>query len=317
MDQRKLRLGISTCLLGEKVRYDGGHKQDKWITNTLGQFTTFIPICPEYECGMSIPRPPMHLEGTGENPRLVQTLSCLDLTKQMNDWIKPRIKKLKTKDLDGYIFKTKSPSCGLENIKIFSPNKKKTSSIGVGLFAKAFVKAFPLVPVADEERLIDPGYRGNFIERIFVMKRWRKLILQPRGLNHLMIFHTQHKLVIMSHSVSHFKKMEKLLAHAPKDGALLYLAYHQTLVEALRLHTTLKKHFKILQLAVSYCKSDLSPEEKKELLSILDQYKKDLVPLFIPITLINHYARKYKIKHLLEQYYLKPHPVELKLRNHV
>jgi len=306
LNQNKLRLGISTCLLGEKVRYDGGHKLDAWIKNTLGQFTTFVPVCPEFECGMSIPRPAMHLEGTKENPQLIQTLSKLNLTKQMKNWIKLQIKKLKSQDLDGYIFKTRSPSCGLSNIKIFSPLSKLVSTEGVGLYAKQFTQAFPFIPVTDEEKLHDPKYREHFIELIFIMKRWRELILQKKSLRNLMIFHTKHKLIIMSHSVSHSKEFEKILIKNPKDCAKLYQIYHQKLVEVLRLHTTIKKHGKVLQYALSYCKSHLTADEKKEIQSILDQYQNDVLPLMVPITRINLYAKKYQIEYLLEQYYFNP-----------
>ena len=306
VNQNKLRLGISTCLLGEKVRYDGGHKLDAWIKNTLGQFTTFVPVCPEFECGMSIPRPAMHLEGTKENPQLIQTHSKLNLTKQMKNWIKLQIKKLKSQDLDGYIFKTKSPSCGLNKIKIFSPSNKLISAAGVGLFAKQFTKSFPFIPVTDEEKLHNPKYREHFIELIFIMKRWRELILQKKSLRNLMIFHNKHKLVIMSHSVSHFKKIEKMLTNNPKDCSKLYQIYHPKLVEVLRLHTTTKKHFKVLQHTLSYCKPYLTADEKKELLSVLDQYHNDLLPLIVPIALIKHYAKKYQIEYLLEQYYFNP-----------
>ena len=304
--QKKLKLGISSCLLGKKVRYDGEHKLDEWIKNTLGQIATFTAACPEYECGMSIPRPPMHLEGTQDNPKLVQTLSKLDLTKQMNNWIKLQIKKLKSQDLDGYIFKSRSPSCGLRNIKIFSPTNKLSSSNGVGLFAKELTKVFPLLPIEDEERLHNPKYRENFIELILVMKRWRELNWQRKNLKNLLIFHTKHKLLIMSHSVSYCKEMEKLLTNNPKAYSMLYQIYHQLLVKALRLHTTTQKHFKVLKHAANYCKSNLSSDENKELLVILDKYKNDLLPLNIPIKLIYHYAKKYRLEYLLEQHYFNP-----------
>ncbi|OFZ45763.1 MAG: hypothetical protein A2381_15045 [Bdellovibrionales bacterium RIFOXYB1_FULL_37_110] len=315
-NQNQLRLGISACLLGAKVRYDGAHKLDKWIKNTLGQFATFIPICPELECKMSIPRPPMHLEGTRDNPHLIQTLAKLDLTKQMNSWIKPKIKELKYKNLDGYILKTRSPSCGLRDIKIFSPTGKLVSKTGTGLFAKAFLKAFPLLPVEDEDRLQDPKCRENFIERIFVMKRWRELLTHKKSLKALINFHTKHQLLMMSHSLPHYQKMGKLLASHRPDGLALYQSYQKNMLEALRLPTTTKKHFHVLQHAIGYFKSDLSSAEKKELLNILKQYKTDKLPLLVPITLINHYAKKLHKDYLLEQYYLNPHPKELKIKNH-
>ncbi|UCG14989.1 MAG: DUF523 domain-containing protein, partial [Deltaproteobacteria bacterium] len=170
--EKGIRLGISTCLLGENVRYDGGHKRDRFITDTLGQFVQFVPVCPEAECGLGIPRESMHLKGSPESPRLITTRTKIDHTDRMLAWARIRVRQLEKEDLCGFIFKSNSPSSGMERVRIYNeagmPEKK-----GVGIFARAFMDHFPLLPVEEEGRLHDVKLRENFIERIFALKRWR------------------------------------------------------------------------------------------------------------------------------------------------
>ena len=313
----KIRLGISACLLGEKVRFDGGHKWDRFITETLGKFVEFVPVCPEVECGLGIPREAMHLVAAPEGPRLVTVRTQVDYTELMLAWARKRVVELEQKDLCGFIFKSDSPSSGMERVKIYS-GKGGPAKTGVGMFAREFMQHFPLLPVEEEGRLHDPGLRENFLERLFSLKRWRDtLALGPKP-GHLVDFHTRHKLLIMSHSPKHYELLGKLVAQI-KGIPLpeLYEQYETQLMEALRLKTTIKKNVNVLLHVMGYFKKNLSPAEKEELLEIIDEYRKGYVPLIVPVTLLNHYVRKYDQYYLKDQYYLHPHPIELKLRNHV
>jgi len=310
----KIRLGISTCLLGEKVRYDGGHKWDHYLTDTLGQYVEYIPVCPEVECGFGIPREPFRLVGDARNPRLVTLRTNQDQTERMLNWAKRKIMELRRENLCGFIFKSGSPSSGMERVKVYGPNGIPTKN-GVGIFARVFMEHFPLFPVEDEGRLIDPKLRENFVERIFTLKRWRGT---GEGMRNLIAFHTRHKLLILSHSPKHYQMMGRLVAWAKEiSWKDLYREYERLLLEALSLKTTAKKNSNVLEHVMGYFKGQLSADEKKELREIIDLYRQGTVPLIVPITLLNHYVRKYDQPCLQDQYYLHPHPVELQLRNPV
>jgi len=313
----KIRLGISSCLLGEKVRYDGGQKLDHFITETLGKFVEFVPVCPEVECGLGIPREAMHLAAAPDGPRLVTVRTGVDHTERMRAWAQKRVMELEQEDLCGFIFKSDSPSSGMERVKIYS-GKGMADKTGVGIFAQEFMQHFPLLPVEEEGRLHDPGLRENFLESLFTMKRWRETRALGTKRGHLVDFHTRHKLLIMSHSPKHYGLLGKLVAQM-KEIPLpeMYERYQTLLMEALRLKTTIKKNANVLLHVMGYFKKNLSPAEKDELLRIVNNYRKGYVPLIVPVTLLNHYMWKYDQTYLKSQYYLDPHPLELKLRNHV
>jgi uncharacterized protein YbgA (DUF1722 family)/uncharacterized protein YbbK (DUF523 family) len=317
MMETKIRLGISTCLLGQQVRYDGGHKWDRFITETLGKYVEFVPVCPEVECGLGIPREAMRLTGDPGQPRLVTNRTGIDHTERMLTWAKKRVGELEQEDLCGFIFKSDSPSSGMERVKVYTdqgmPNKK-----GVGLFARAFMEHFPLLPVEEEGRLHDPKLRENFIESIFTLKRWRENLAQGRTRRGLVNFHTRHKLLLLAHSPRHMRDLGKLTAQFDKRPLPeMYDGYQTLLLEALSLKTTAKKNLDVLYHLMGYFKRDLTADEKQELLEIFDYYRQGYVPLIVPVTLINHYVRKYDQPYLKVQYYLNPHPLELQLRNHV
>jgi len=313
----KIKLGISACLLGENVRYDGGHKLDRFLTDTLRQYVEYVPVCPEVECGLGVPRESMHLEGNPDSPRLVTIRTKQDMTDCMVKWAQKRVVQLEKKDLCGFIFKSDSPSSGMDRIRVYNekgiPVKK-----GVGIFARIFMDHFSLLPVEDEGRLHDPELRENFIERIFTLKRWREVLGKKESRGNVVDFHTKHKLLILSHSPKHYQMMGKLVAQA-KNLPLkeLYREYQTLLMESLGLKTTPKKNANVLQHMMGYFKEQLSPDEKQELLEVIDLYRKEIIPLIVPITLINHYVRKYDQPYLKKQIYLNPHPLELQLRNHV
>jgi uncharacterized protein YbgA (DUF1722 family)/uncharacterized protein YbbK (DUF523 family) len=313
----KIRIGISKCLLGEPVRYDGGHKLDRFLTETLGQYVEYVPVCPEVECGMPVPREAMHLEGEAESPRLVTIRIGSDKTDQMQTWAEKRVVELEKERLMGFIFKNDSPSSGMERVKVYS-GKGMSVRKGVGIFARMFMEHFPLLPAEEEGRLHDPALRENFIERVFSLARWRDLVDENETTSALVEFHTKHKLLILSHSPRHYQEMGRLVADAKRLSAKTLLdMYQQQFMEALKLRATSKKHSNVLMHMAGYFKNQLSSDEKAELLEIIEQYRLELVPLIVPITLVNHYVRKYDQPYLRNQYYLHPHPIEMRLRNHV
>ena len=313
----KIRLGISACLLGKNVRYDGGHKLDRFLTDTLGQYVEYVPVCPEVECGLPIPRESMHLEGDPESPSLVTSRTKQDVTDRMVRWAEKRVVEIEEEDLCGFIFKSDSPSSGMERVRVYN-EKGMPVKKGIGIFAKIFMEHFPLLPVEDEGRLHDPELRENFIERIFISKRWREALTQKESRGIVVNFHTKHKLLILSHSPKHYQTMGKLVAKAKELSIKeLYQQYQTILMETLQLKTTPKKNANVLQHMMGYFKEQLSADEKRELLEVIDNYRQEYIPFIVPITLIQHYVRKYDQPYLKEQVYLNPHPLELQLRNHV
>ncbi len=313
----KVRLGISSCLLGNKVRYDGGHKLDRYLKDTLGRYAEFVPVCPEVECGFPIPRESLRLVGDPASPRLVTTRSGQDFTDRMARWASRRVVELEGDGLCGYVFKSGSPSSGMQGVKIYDTNGVP-SSRGVGMFAMAFIKHFPLLPVEQESRLHDPRLRENFIERVFAFQRWRQLLEKRKSRGNLVDFHTRHKLQVISHSPKHHQAMGRLVARAAElPLPELYEQYQRLFMTALSLAATLKKNANVLTHMVGYFKQQLTRDEKKELLEVIERYRKDLVPLVVPITLMKHCVRKYDQPYLKVQHYLNPHPAELQLRNHV
>ncbi len=313
----KIKLGISTCLLGENVRFDGGHKLDRYLKDTLGQFVEYVPVCPEMECGFGVPRESFRLVGDPENPRLVTSRTNQDHTERMAEWAQRRVGELGKEDLCGYIFKGGSPSSGMERVKVYDRNGVP-SKVGVGLFARIFMNHFPLLPVEEEGRLHDPRLRENFIERIFALKRWRDGLKEKQSVKALVAFHTRNKLLLLAHSPQHHRQMGKLVAGG-KDLPLreLYARYQEIFLEALRVKTTNKKHTNVLMHMLGYFKEQLSAAEKQEMLELIEQYRLESLPLVVPMTLMSHYVRKYDETYLKEQTYLQPHPAELHLRNHV
>ncbi len=318
MNETPIRIAISTCLMGKSVRYNGGHKKDAFLLNTFGQYFEYVPVCPEVECGMAIPRESMRLEGTPENYRLITHKTKTDKTAMMQSWGEKRLIELAPMDLCGYIFKSKSPSSGLHRVKIYSADSSHIWHNGRGIWADMFTRRFPLIPVEEDGRLHDPGLRENFIEKVFVFRRWRDLLKSDPGYGDLVDFHTRHKLLIMSHDVPLYRSMGKLVGEGRKEPfPELLETYLSQLLQAMDHPGTVKKHINVLQHIMGYFKSELSSDEKQELLDLLDQYRNGNIPLIVPVTMLNHYVRKYGEEYLAEQWYLHPHPVEMKLRTYI
>ncbi len=259
----------------------------------------------------------MHLEGDPESPRLITSRTKQDMTDRMVNWAQKRVVGLEKEEVFGFIFKSDSPSRGMERVKVYN-EKGMPVKKGVGMFARIFMHHFPLLPVEDEGRLHDPKLRENFIERIFTLKRWREVLGKKESRGNVVDFHTKHKLLILSHSPKHYQAMGKLVARA-KELSLreLYQQYQTLLLESLELKTTPKKNANVLMHMMGYFKEELSSDEKRELLEVIENYRQEYIPLIVPITLISHYVRKYNQPYLKEQIYLNPHPLELQLRNHV
>jgi uncharacterized protein YbgA (DUF1722 family)/uncharacterized protein YbbK (DUF523 family) len=315
--ETKIRLGISSCLLGENVRYDGGHKLDRFLRDTLGQYVEYVPVCPEVEMGLPTPREALRLVEREDGPHLVFSRSGGDVTETMLAWAHKRVRELEKEDLCGFIFKARSPSSGMERVKLYDRNGVPHKE-GVGIFARTFMEHFPLLPVEGEGRLHDARLRENFIECIFTFRRWRNLLAGGRTAARLVDFHSCHKLLILSHSPEIYREMGRLVAAAgsqPAEG--LFEGYQQLLMKGMRLRTTVRKNCNVLQHLLGYFKANLSADEKLELLAVIENYRQEHVPLIVPIILINHYVRKYEQPYLQQQVYLNPHPLELQLRNHV
>ena len=313
----KIKVGVSSCLLGNKVRFNGQHQLNRYIRDTLSEWIDFVPVCPEVECGLPVPREAMRLVGDPVNPRLKTVRTRIDLTDKMDSWIRKKLVQLEKEDLVAFIFKSKSPSSGMRKIKIYKETGDPASYHGVGLFAKAFMDRFPDIPVEDEGRLNDNGLREQFIESIFVLQRWRETIKSGKTRD-IIAFHTKHKYCFMAHSPEELKKMGNLAARA---GSLKYEElvsdYRQSLLNLLKTQKTRGTNYNTLLHIMGYFKKNLTPGEKEELLKEADMYYNGITPLIVPLTLIRHYTYKYKEPYLMNQFFLNPHPAELGLLNHI
>lgn len=311
------RIGISRCLLGDEVRYDGGHKRDDFLVDVLGRHVEWVPICPEVEAGMGTPREAIHLVGDPRRPRIQTVRSGNDLTNMLRGFSERRAQELEALELSGYVFKKGSPSCGIERVRVFNRHGMSTQD-GIGVFARAFMARFPLIPVEEEGRLCDPILRENFIERIFSYQRWRALLLGGVGRQAVVEFHTIHKYALLSHSRAHYQSLGRLVAQAdrfrPKD---LLQRYGEIFMDALRVKSTIRKHVNVLNHLVSHFKTRLQAAERAQVDGVIEDYHRGLVPLVVPLTLVKHYVTLHDIAYVRNQVYLNPHPKELMLRNRV
>jgi uncharacterized protein YbgA (DUF1722 family)/uncharacterized protein YbbK (DUF523 family) len=313
-----IRLGISTCLLGENVRFDGGHKQDLFLVNTLGRYVEWVPVCPEVEIGLGTPRESLRLVGSPESPRLVAPKSGSDHTKTMQTWARVRLEQLAALNLHGYVLKKDSPSCGLFRVRVYG-EKGMPARTGQGIFARELVNHLPLLPVEEEGRLHDMRLRENFIEQIFAYYRWRRLLDRDPTPAGLVRFHAAHKMTVMAHSPRHLQEMGRLVARA---GSLSWEKvsgeYGPLFMEALRVLGTPKKHASVLHHLMGYVKKALNSADTVELLGLIEDYRRGLVPLVVPLTLLQHHFRRHPVPDWVhQQVYLNPYPKELMLRNHV
>ncbi len=230
-DHMTVRIGVSSCLLGQKVRFDGGHKRDAFLVDTFGEFVEWVPVCPELEVGMGLPREAIRLVRSDSGIRLVGVRSATDHTESMTRYSARRVEKLARENLDGYILKKDSPSCGMERVKVYDPNGSPART-GRGLFAEALLARFPLLPVEEEGRLSDPRLRDNFIERVFAYRRLRDLFVGRWTTGALVKFHTAHKLTLLAHSPAAYKTLGQLVAHAAERPRAEVQAAYEEVVHA-------------------------------------------------------------------------------------
>jgi len=316
-DAEPIRIGISSCLLGQKVRFDGGHKRDRYLTDVLGQWLTWVPVCPELEIGLGIPRPTIRLESAQPEPRLVEPKRGLDLTDKMQSYAEEKVGELQELELDGFILKKGSPSCGMERVRIYGRGGVPIRN-GVGVFARVLMRRLPNLPVEEEGRLNDSVLRERFIAHIFCRHRWRTM--ERRGLTRglLVEFHTSHKMQLRSHNEAAYRRLGKIVAAAGTvPDRELFQTYEDELHTALSSRPSTKRHANVLYHAIGYLNQVLEPFEKQELVQLIEDYRLGLVPLVVPITLIRHHVAKHEIPYLEGQLYLEPHPKELMLRNRV
>lgn len=313
----EIRIGISSCLLGEKVRWDGGHKHQHFLTDTMGPFVTYVPVCPEVEIGLGIPRETIRLQQGSEGVRLVGTKSGADHTQAMREWAAGRLEEIAGLGLCGCVLKKDSPSCGMERVRICS-GKGMPEKSGRGLFAEALLARFPLLPVEEEGRLNDPWLRENFLERVFAYRRLCGLFAAPWRVGDLVAFHSREKLFLMAHHPPAYSALGRLVASAKgRPRGQVEGGYREGFMTGLKHLATVKKNTNVLQHMAGYFKHVLGAEEKAELHGAIEDYRRGLVPLVVPLTLLRHYVRLHKVAYLAGQSYLEPHPKELMLRNHV
>jgi len=316
-EPEKIRLGISACLLGDRVRYDGGHKRDAFLTDTLGPFVEWVSVCPEVEIGLGVPRPTLRLVGEGEEPHLIVEKSGQDLTARMRRYASTRTAELAALGLDGYVLKRASPSCGLFRVRVYGADGQP-GRVGRGLYADALVQRFPELPVEEEGRLTDPAIRENFIERVFAAGRWRAFMAGAPRARDLVDFHAAQKFAILAHSPRHYARLGRLVATAGRVLTAAKLAeYRALLMDALTIRATPARHVNVLQHLAGFFKKQLAADERAELAEMIEEYRRGLVPLVVPLTLLKHHVRRVGVAYLADQVYLNPHPRELMLRNHV
>lgn len=312
---QKILIGVSACLVGEKVRHDGGSKKQAFLCDVLAQYFNFLTICPEVDIGLGVPRPTIHLRGDPKSPKLV-------FVKEPNKDITAKMRKYSTQKvatlghLSGYIFKKNSPTCG-PDVKVYQPIPIPPK-MGQGRFYHAFTQAYPWIPVEDEGRLNDPALKENFIERVFVYHRWQTLIHQGLTAKRLIDFHTQHKLALMAHNVSAYKRLGHMMAHLKKKNLETFSKTYLTeMMRAFKFIAKNKKVTNVLHHCLGYLKKHLSPLDKKELCDTIEQYSKGKYPLIVPITLLKHHFMHFPNAYMAQQSFLFPYPDELMLRNKI
>jgi uncharacterized protein YbgA (DUF1722 family)/uncharacterized protein YbbK (DUF523 family) len=302
-------------LLGQEVRFDGGHKRDTFITGTLSRYFDFVPVCPEMAIGLGIPREPIQLVGAPQGIRVVGTRNPeLDVTERLRTYGRSMATRLG--DLCGYIFKARSPSCGMERVKLRPAHGGMPSLRGVGQYAQAFMEAAPLVPVEEEGRLNDPVLRENFLERVFVYRSWRRLADEGVSARGLVEFHTRHKFVILAHGVAAYQELGRLVAGTDRRRAgPAGREYAPRLMQVLKKPATRRGHANVLHHLQGHLKRHLDAEDKVELRDVIENYRSGRLPLVVPITLLRHHFRRHPDPYVEQQVYLNPYPAELMLRN--
>ncbi len=312
-----MRLGVSACLMGDEVRYDGGHRRCPYLMDVLARYFTLVKVCPEVGVGMSTPRETVRLEGRANAPRMIASETGSDWTARMNRWSRTRVRELKGEDLCGFVFKKNSPSCGVFGVKVFD-DKGRPGDSGSGLFALEFRRKNPLVPVEEEGRLEDPALRENFLERVFAYHRLKRVFGGRWKRGAVTEFHNREKYLLLAHSPKHFKQMEQLIATVGRRPAGEFKTLYMTgFMEAMGIMATTARHAKVLQRLAVCLRGQLTAPEYDRVVGLIEGYRLGVIPLVVPLTLLSHFGELHKIVDLVGQTYLHPHSNELMLRNHV
>ncbi len=309
------RVGVSRCLLGDSVRYDAGHKRDRYVTGALARHVELVAVCPEVEAGLGVPREAMHLEGDRTTPMLITTKTRRDLTKTMRSWASAKAEELARLELDGFVLKSKSPSCGLERVPVHR-GVGAAPRPGRGLFASALLEAMPDVPAEEEGRLHDAALRENFVVRVFSHRRFRLAARRPRSRGALVDFHTRHKLLLLSRDETAMRALGRLVAGASeRDTDELFVEYRGRFFDALTARPTPERHTNVLQHIAGHLREVVGDWDRREIAAAIERYRVGEAPLVVPLTLLRHHADKHDIGYALSQVYLFPSPGELLLQN--
>lgn len=312
----RIPVGVSSCLLGEEVRYDGGHKLDRYVTGVLGRWFEYVPFCPEALAGLGVPRPPIRLAGDPAAPRAVRVNDAsIDVTGALEATSRRIVPELER--VRGYVFKRASPSCGVDRVKVYhAPGR--APRMGRGIFARTVMEAYPLLPCEEEGRLNDPTLRESFVERVFALDRWRRTMAEGFTAARLVEFHTRHKLLLLSHSEVHYRAAGRLVADAGRrDPTELAGEYLQTFMEGMRRQATRRRHANVLQHLAGYLKRRIDSGDRQALAALIDEYRTGAVPLVVPIRFLRHHFRHAPDRYAEMQHYLEPCPDALGLRNHL
>lgn len=311
-----IRIGISACLLGERVRFDGGHKRDAFLMESLGRYVQWVQVCPEIEIGLGTPRDHIRLVHDGSDVHLVAPQTGMDHTSTMTKWARRRVRELASSNLCGFVLKKDSPSCGLHGVRVYDA-KGVSERNGRGLFAAALTDGMPLLPIEEEGRLNDPMLRESFIERVFAYKRLKDLFGARWKLDDLVRFHTAHKLQLLAHSPGGYRQLGRLVAEGKSLARSDRRAsYEKEFMGVLAAKATPGRNATVLNHVAGHLKDLLDSTAKQDMARTIDDYRAGLVPLVVPITLLSHYVRMLEVDYLLGQTYLEPHPKELMFRNH-
>jgi uncharacterized protein YbgA (DUF1722 family)/uncharacterized protein YbbK (DUF523 family) len=309
------KIAISACLMGAEVRYNGGHKQSSLCSHTLTDYFDFIAVCPEVAIGLGIPREPIRLVGDPEVPQAVGSVNPqLNVTRPLIEFGEQMAAELD--DICGYIFMHKSPSCGLERVKVYHANGASVQGSGRGLYAQAFCARHPDLPVEEDGRLNDPVLRENFLTRVFAYSNWQQLLQKGLTRHGLIEFHSRYKYLLMAHHPVQYKTLGNLLGNMGLTSVEeLGPRYFSELMGALKKCATRRTHTNVLQHISGYLKRVISPEDKQEMQQVIGQYRHGIVPLVVPLTLLKHHFRQHPVPYIAQQIYLQPHPENLSLRN--
>jgi len=317
MTEIKIPVGVSSCVLGNPVRYDGGNKHDKFVSQILSDYFTYQPICPEMAIGMGTPRPTIRLQQQNGRIRLrqsTQEAEALDVTEKMQAFAEQTMATLDS--LCGYIVCAKSTSCGMERVPIYAENGQHVESKGSGLFTYHLMKTLPWLPVEESGRLHDTRLRENFINRVFALNDFNRSVLQSPSKQKLVQFHSRYKYLLMASSPRGLKDLGKLVANLNQSPIERFvLTYRQHFMSLLKQIATPRKHANVLMHLQGYFKRYLSREQKKRLAEIIHDYRQGLIPLPAVLTLLEHYQASYEDPYLAIQTYFSPAPKALALRH--